>query len=317
MASRLTLYKKFLSHAKRNPSVIYCALVGSLVFAFHQANADTLYLNTNVPVHGKVLENKDGLLKVQTGDRIVWFRQEEVQRIESNNLTGKIDLDAVRREWEETDRGLTQRFGLSHAQRQQVDELIYKLQREEERFTARERLVALQQEVDIFPYCLFRYEEVSHRIAPWLLETLLKLDPTRALPTVIAALENSYFGTRAMAIALLASMNHTPALEKITAGLKDHNVEVRVTAIYALAQMRVRRATPALIDLLQDPDLRVNNAAKEALAALWQQEIGATRPTTVAEWSALWEKHKNTAEPPIQLAEIKPLIMPEEEFQDE
>src|SRR5690606_1229603 len=103
------------------------------------------------------------------------------------------------------------------------------------------------------------------------------------------------------------------AIDLIARGLVDHQHPVKIAASYALAALGAKQATPALIELLPHADQRVSNAARESLLILWAEETGDTRPATVAEWKALWDR-QTTTETPFDLAKLEPLSPEEEEI---
>jgi len=85
-------------------------------------------------------------------------------------------------------------------------------------------------------------------------------------------------------------------------------------AAYALANLGAKQASPALIDGLKHPDLRVNNASREALQALWKNEVGDQKLTTPEEWTAFWQAHAGTVSSVIETSALTPLVDPEVPF---
>lgn len=281
------------------------------------AAADTLYLKDGVQIDGKISAMPNGLYQVRIGDRTILYRESEVDRVEQNERTGRIDRQEALRRWAEQDKQLTEQFGLSAEQRRKVDALLYKLQREEERVGARNQLIAMQQEHDILPYLAFRFTEVSHRLSPWVLETLAYIDARRVLETIRGAVLHPYFGTRAKAIELLGMLQDKASVELVARGLVDHKPEVQFPTAYALANLGAKEATPALTDLLGSTDQRVRNASLDALQKLWAAELGDAKPEQAEQWAEIWKSHAISVGKSISLDGLLPLVAPEEEFQDE
>jgi hypothetical protein len=281
------------------------------------AGADTLYLKNGVQVEGKVITTPEGLLKLQVGNRSVFYRPDEVERIEENDRTGVLDREAAIAQWRVRDEELTHETGLNAEQRDRVKTLMYQLQREDERPAAQRELVALQKEMDVFRYLEYRFPGLSDRLSPWGLETMAYIDAKRALPTLRDALEKNIYLTRAKAMEILGKIGDRESAVAIARGLVDHAPEVQYTAAYALAELKARQATPALIELFDEADRRVRNAAQEALQAMWADKTGNETYNTREQWEALWQTQSATVGDAILLASLRPLVLPEEEFQQE
>lgn len=281
------------------------------------AMADTLYLKNGVRVHGVVTERPDGIYKVQSGRNTVVYRPSEVERIERNDRDGSLDMEELRARWAEHDARMTERTGLTADQRRRVKDLMYQLQTDDEakRHAVREKLIAMSEEMDVFGYLAYRFPEVSDRLSPYVLEAMFAVNPGQARAHVRDGATHVYYGTRAMAIELLARMRDAESEELILRGLADHSPEVVIAALYSLAQLGAKRSTPVMIELLAYPDLRVTNAARESLQALWRQELGDAPPGKVSEWTAFWQQQDGSSE--LKLAGLAPLIPEEWEFQDE
>ena len=298
---------------RRSTLIAVLSLVGTAALS----PADTIYLKNGVQVDGKVTTTNEGLLKLQVGDRTVIYRPSEVSSIEQNDRSGVLDREAAVARWQERNAEMTRLTGLDDEQRMRVKNLLYKLQREDERPAAQRELVALQEQMDVFRYLEYRFPGLSDRLSPWALEIMAYIDAKRALPTLREALEKNIYATRAKAIEILGKIGDRESTAFIARGLVDHAPEVRFSAAYALAALKSRQATPALIDLLQDGDRRVRNASMDALRALWADVIGQETYNTTEQWEALWAAQSGTVPGSIKLAALSPLVPPEEEFQDE
>jgi HEAT repeat protein len=284
----------------------------------HSALADTIWLDTGVKIEGVVTKRDDGLYSIKADNRVLVYRAEEVVAIEKNERTGALNMEEVQARWAEQDAALVAATGLNAEQRRAIEALLAELQQDDPsvRVKARDKLVGMQQQMDVFRYLEFLYPEASHLLAPPLIEVLAIIDAARAKPLITGALTHSFYGIRVHAIELLARMGDTTAVPQIARGLVDHNHEVRIAAAVALGTLGARNATLPLIENLKHADLRVSNSAREALKMVWG--LDATQsPETVQDWESLWEQSGSGVANKIALADLQPLIAPEEEFQNE
>lgn len=281
------------------------------------AFADSIYLKNGVRFDGVVtaVPSQEGLYRVQAGDRVVLYRESEIDRIEKNERTGHLNKDDLIRQWKERNEKLTEETGLTAEQRRQVRAIMFDLKSEDPaiRVTARERLRGLQEEFDAFGYIESLFAELSPLLAPNVLQALAEINPTRSVPLVRESAGANVAALRAMAIELMGRMRLESDVSLIARGLVDFDPQVLASAAYALATMKIRAATPALTGLLTHPNLRVSGAARQALRMLWAEELGEDPPTTVSEWTALYESQSGS-DAPIQLAGLQPLSPEEEEL---
>lgn len=291
--------------------------VGLVCCLASAVTADTLYLTTGVTIDGKVSQKEPGLYQVQIGDRVVLYQENEIDHIEQNDRTGVLDRAAIQADWEKRNQELTELTGLTADQRRRVESVMIRLKREDERVAARNELMAIHQEFDIFKYLEFVYHDFGHRFDRWVLETMCYIDSRRSLELVRSAASDTYYRTRAKAIELLGLIQDVDSVTLIARGLVDHMPEVRYNAVAALAALKVKAATPAFIELLGHPDARVSNAARESLLALWAAEVGDPKPDTAEQWNTFWAAQVGNVPGAFGLNGIEPLIKPEEEFQDE
>jgi hypothetical protein len=281
--------------------------------------ADTIYLTTGVQFDGVVTERPDGLLDVKAGDETLIYRKDEVLKIEKNTRTGHLDLNEELAKVQAELAEMEKKTGLTAEQRDRINELIASLSLEPSvRMTARDKLIALQSEMDVFRYLDYLLPSAGHFRAPYILEAMWYINRERALPIIERNVQNNYFGMRERAISLLGEYARQDSIPLIVRGLADDKLEVRIAAAYALAKCNARQATPALIDSLRHPDLRVASASKEALEAIWASETAASgTPKSADEWSEFWGIHGATIGTRFRLAELQPLVTAEEEFQNE
>lgn len=292
-------------------------LVAMLAAAAIGVHADTLRLNNGVTVDGKVTQSPDGMYQLEVKGRTLIYQPGEVLSFEKNDRTGVIDRQAAIEEWKRREQELTEITGLDPEQRQRVEPIVDRLQLEEERVAARNELIAIHKELDLFKYLQYRFEEASHRLSPWILEALCYLDSGRAAPLARDCVLHPYFGTRAKAIEVLGAMKDTSSDLLIARGLVDHKPQVVYMAATALGALGAKAATPALIELLASADPRVRNAAKGALQTIWAPAPGDTKPETPDQWQEVWKAHSALAGQPITLASLQPLVEPGMEFQNE
>ena len=288
-----------------------------IVLTLLPVSADTVYLKNGVRFDGVVtpVPEQQGLYKVKAGTRQLFYRESEIDHIEKNTRTGILDKKALLARWEERNKKLTEETGLTAEQRRLVRGLMFELKSDDvsKRIAVRDRLKALQEEFDAYGYLASLYEELSPLLAPNVLRVLTQVDPKRSIPLLQESAQSNYFGVRAIAIEMLGQLRHKESIPLVVRGLADFSRPVQISAAYALANMGVRQSTPALISLLTHADLRVSGASREALAALWREQLGDKRLKTVSEWEAFW-KSQTLSETPIQLAQLKPLSPEEDEL---
>ncbi|MBI2435618.1 MAG: HEAT repeat domain-containing protein [Candidatus Hydrogenedentes bacterium] len=289
-----------------------------LVLSCLVAAGDTLTLTTGVEVKGKVKQLPDGNYEVKVGDHTLIYQKVEIQTIVPNERDGSLNLEEIKAQEAAIQAELTQKTGLTTEQRRLVLDLVYKLKnpQSENYASARDRLVALQKEFNVFGFLMYMLPEFSHHLTPAVLEVLVRINPDQARKTLRSGLTNPYFGTRAKAIELLGNIHDSDSVAEVARGLADAMDEVKIQAAYALANLGARDTTPALIALLSNVDQRVANASKKALEALWAGQFPEKAPLTVEEWQKFWST-QSAQVGGIELASLQPLVPAAEEFQNE
>jgi hypothetical protein len=295
---------------KRKALIVLCLGAAAMTAPGH---ADTLYLQGGITVDGVVKVRPDGVYEVNTAGRTVFYRPEEVERHETNDKTGHLDMDAVKAGVQARLAELERETGLTAEQRARVNDFLNRLESgtASTRLDARDRLVAMNQEISIVRYLKTLFDQL---ITPSLLEAIYYVSPSECVPELERGVMHSNYLCRAKAIDLLALMVHRPSAPLVARGLADHKLEVKLSAAYALAKLGERAASPALVELKGQPDVKLANASQEALQALWASELpqGGAVPKTVSEWNAFLEGR--SIDGAFGLASLEPLIMPEEEF---
>lgn len=279
------------------------------------AFADTITTDVGVTFDGVVSQNADGTYTITAGDHVLIYRKEEIVNIEKNDKTGKLDLEAVNEESRKADERLTKLTGLNLAQRARVDALLLDLLQDgPPRIKARDAILAMASECDVYKYLDFLYAEATPYTQAALIEVLFKLDAGRSVERLRASLESDHPMVRAKAIEVLGQAGDSKSGDNIARGLVDPDNSVRIAAAYALATLKLRAATPALIETLKHPDLRVSGAAKEALSQMWSDVVGDKRPSNVDEWNAVWSANQKGVGKPVILTDLSPLADPAKPF---
>jgi len=290
-------------------------LCATLIGFSAAAWADTIHLNTGVSVDGIVTERPDGLYELRVGERTVIYRPSEVRSIERNERTGIMDREEAKARWDAMRKELEEKTGLNVEQRNRVDAILSELRRDgAARVRAREQLVDLSTEINVHQYLTTLLGESTPTLMPWLLEALVIIEPRQTLPILRDHLDHPHYGVRLKVIELLADAGDAASTPQIARGLADDKLEVRIATAYSLARLQARETTPALIESMKHADLRMSNASRDALHAMWQSELDGERKTTVDEWTAFFRSHSSKVNGPIQLAALKPLVLPEYEL---
>lgn len=299
--------------------ILVCASV-MLVLAALPTTADTIHLLNGATIDGEVISESADVITLRVGERTVVYRKSEIDRREENEKTGHFDRAAALARYQERDKELTEQTGLTAEQRRTVRELILGLKSEERgvRNDIHQRLVAMQQQADLYPYLELSMKEMSHILSPWVLEAMFVVAPARVLPVLPVYAAHSYNGTRKMALRLFAEAGIGSSWEFVARGLVDHYREVQIEAAKSLAALGAKGATPALLDLAALPDVYVSGASLESLQALWSGSFGESGPPqNLEEWNAFWGARVSSVPRTVRLASLEPLIEPESEYQNE
>jgi len=294
-----------------NKALLIMAVAGLAIALCTTAAADTLYLKTGVAVHGKVTDKGNGVFELEAGGRKVMYRAKDVVSVEKNDKTGVRSWDEVEAKVESRLEKMERLTGLTLEQRTRVDRLVADLATASpaQMQQIRETFIQLHQDWGLAKYFKWTF---GFSKPPWLLVAMVWIEPGEAIPILQEAAENPYFETRARAIELLGRLGHRDSAPLVARGLMDHTFDVKLAAIYALGNLNSRAATPALIEMIGQPDIKLANAAREALAAIWQTELGDLKPRTVSEWQDFVAPRGGNEG--ISLANLEPLILPEFEM---
>lgn len=288
-------------------ATLILALTGS-------AAADTLFLKDGVQVDGTVTKRPDGILEVKVDTSVVFYREDEIERIEQNDKTGAYDDAAMLAQLAEEEARLTAETGLTTEQRQRIEDYLIQLRSHDgaDRRPAREGLVTMQAEMDVFGYLEYRLPSMVPLTMPVVMEVLVSLDGPRSVPLLRKLIGHAYYGVRGKSMELLAGLQDKDSLGQIYRGLVDIRREVQIEAVNAVAKLGAAEATPALIELLAHPDLRVSNASRNALKYIWESSLGEQKLTTVDEWQSFWSGRALPGA--LALNQLTPLVEQKEEF---
>ncbi len=171
---------------------------------------------------------------------------------------------------------------------------------------AKERLLQVAQEKDIFKFLEHVTTSTTERDMPQVLEVMAAIDPVRTKEVALTKVTEEHPINRGAALKTLAQLKDSESLETIAQGMVDYDADVRMQAAEALATMGDKRATPALLKGLDSNDTKVRNASMLALQQLWGEEIGASKQ----EWATHWQRNQGTVSDPINANALEPLMTP-------
>jgi len=287
-------------------AAVLAARVGTL--------ADTVTMKDHVTYDGKVISNKDGLVRMQSGDRELCLPAADVEKVETNDKQGQaVNYAEVERLAAERDKELVAKTGLDVQDRDAVDAMLRDFFLMDEMTAKRARRALLDMAKTKNPY---RYLEMQWRdflpskLSP-LFEVMFELKPEGMREILKETVSSSSEATRATSLELLGRLKDRSALESMRRGLADEYPEVRIAAVHALSALGVREATPSLLEALKAGDPRVQNAARSALSTLWTE---ANQPSLefseFADWSKFWKAKAGEVPGAWDPKSIEPLVPP-------
>jgi len=115
-------------------------------------------------------------------------------------------------------------------------------------------------------------------IRNWGLEALGAIGDTKAIPILLAALEEEKMTVKLHALRAIRHMKCKKAVKKILPLLRDKSGGIRVNALYTLSAIGDKSAILKVQAMLKDPQWYVRQAACEALA-----EMKATKAKSALE----------------------------------
>ena len=118
------------------------------------------------------------------------------------------------------------------------------------------------------PALIAAIEEEWPKGVPTAIELLVELGDTRGAPAIISALDHEESRVRADAAKALGELGHSDAVEPLIAALKDKDSQVVNNAALALGQIGDRRAVEPLVATLEDCDYWVKKWVVQALGEL-------------------------------------------------
>ena len=276
--------------------------------------ADTVTMKDHVTYDGKVISNKDGLIRVQVGDRELTLPAADVEQVETNDKRGQtVNYEEVERLAAERDKELVAETGLEVQDRDAVDALLLDFFSMDEAAVRRARRALLDMAKTKSPY---RYLEMQWRdffpskLGP-LFEVMFDMNPDGMRENLKEMALCDSETTRAACLRCLGELRDRSSLELMKRGMADEFPEVRIAAAHGIRVLGAREATPVLIEALKAGDPRVRNAACETLTALWS-EPGQSPPEFAqhSEWRQFWKAKADGIPKAWNPNDIEPLVPP-------
>ena len=293
-------------------SMTVTVIVSALVLGC-TAFADTVYFPDGTTLDGKVTHPNANCIAVESGSGKMIFQANRVERIEENDKTGTIDLGKTSPWTIKIEKEMREKTGMSQEQREEIVRIIDRLASEDanDRALSIRRLVALQQEVDVFKFLENTMSSYGARTKPGVLEVLVALNREKGIPIVRSCATDQVASNRAAALKIMGEAKDIASLETIARGMVDVDESVRVAAATALAATGSKRTSPLLIGGLDSLDKRVVNACMVALSALWSTEDNRVQFDSADGWKQYWAERSATVPEPIRVAELEPLFVPD------
>jgi hypothetical protein len=286
------------------------ALIAAFAVA---ASADTVYFPDGTAVDGVVTQPNPNCVQIESGGGKMLVQANRIERIERNDKTGTIDLSKTSPWTLKIEKEMREKTGMTQEQREEIVRIIDRLASEDsnDRIVSIRRLVAMQQEVDVFAFLENTMSSYGARTKPGVLDVLMTLNREKAIPIVRSCATDQVASNRAAALKIMGEARDIASLDTIARGMVDVEDSVRVAAATALAATGSKRATPALIEGLDSLDQRVVNACSVALSALWNTEDAAVQFDSSDGWREFWSKKEAGIAEPIRTAQLEPLYVPE------
>ncbi|GMV93348.1 MAG: hypothetical protein AMXMBFR82_31260 [Candidatus Hydrogenedentota bacterium] len=288
------------------------ALVTGIAFAV-AASADTVYFPDGTTVDGVVTEVNANCIAIESGGGRMLVQTNRIARVEKNDKTGTLNVSKTSPWTVKIEKEMREKTGMTQEQREEIVRIIDRLAAEDnnERALSIKRLVALQQEVDVFKFLVNTMSSYGARTKPGVLEVLMAINRDDAIPVVRSCATDQVPSNRAAALKIMGEAKDVASLETIARGMVDIDESVRVAAAAALAATGSKRATPLLIDGLDNLDKRVVNACMMALTSLWSTEESPVKFDAPEGWKSFWAERETSVAEPIRIAQLEPLFVPE------
>ncbi len=294
-----------------------CVLMLAVLLFSVSGVADTFFLRSGVPVHGRLVRTDETHYYVQSGEREIRLLRTDVARIEENDNDGTLDRDAIEQRLEERERELYERTGLTREERDAIQELVRLLDDNDPVTSgdARRKLTAMAEDARVFGYIESLLPAILPVYLPTLLRVLAQADSAKALVVMRDYVSYPEQNTRASAVELLGVLRDESALPLMMRGLLDHEPVVRLAACTALAAIGAKEATPLLLANYNHPDLRVESYVREALSIIWNIDDAEEQGLTSKEdWEALWNENSLDVIITVDTSTLEPLVEPGTRF---
>lgn len=277
------------------------------------ASADTVYFPDGTAVDGVVTYPNPNCVQIESGGGKMLVQANRIERIEKNDKTGTIDLSKTSPWTVKIEKEMREKTGMTREQREEIVRIIDRLASEDsnERTTSIRRLVAMQQEVNVFAFLENTMSSYGARTKPGVLEVLMTLNREKAVPIVRSCATDPAAANRAAALKIMGEAKDVASLETIARGMVDVEESVRVAAATALAATGSKRATPVLLEGLGNLDQRVVNACLAALSSLWSTEDALVQFDSPDGWQEFWAEREAGIAESIHMAQLEPLFVPE------
>ncbi len=291
--------------------LIIAAVVPAFVLVT-AASADTVYFPDGTAVDGVVTHPNANCIAIESGGGKMLIQANRVERIETNDKTGTVNLSKTSPWTIKIEKEMREKTGMTQEQREEIVRIIDRLGSDDanERLLSIRRLVALQQEVDVFKFLVNTMSSYGARTKPGVLEVLMALNREKAIPIVRDCATDQVASNRAAALTIMGKAKDVASLETIARGMVDVDTSVRIAAATALAATGSKRATPLLIEGLDNLDKRVVNACNVALSALWSTDDALVQFDSADGWNRFWGDRSVAVTEPLRMAELEPLFVP-------
>jgi len=283
------------------------AVCAGCTLAVSQAHADTIYFNDGTSLDGKVTYPNENSVRLGLEGGYMLFQADRVDRVEKNDKVGKYSLHNNVHHLRHNEI-VMETTGLTPDEKAELFDMMKPLRSGDAREVAqaKERLLAVAQQKDIFTFLEHVTTSTTERDMPEIFDVMARIDPERTKGVMLEKVTAEHPTNRAAALKTLARLKDSENIETIAQGIVDHDPQVRQEAAEALAILGDRRATPALLKGIESNDTRVRNASMLALQQLWNEDIGADP----GKWRSHWQRMQSSVSDPVDANTLKPLMKP-------
>lgn len=274
---------------------------------------DTVRLKDGTTLYGKAVQLNENSVRISFEKGSMTIPASQIASIEENDKVSDLDLNKVHPLAEKRRQELSERTGLTGEQRTLIRKAMGPLNSSDPMAVAeaRQRLVALNKEMNVFQFLDASLPYLTDRYVPEVMRTMSEIDPERALPVLRERTLDVSPQSRGAAVELLGKVGGAQQVLTIARGLVDHEPEVRIAAAKGLAIAKDKGATPALLEGLDSAEAQVRNACRAALRAIWSTDSNAVDFESSNQWKGFWASRVATIEKTVDPARLAPLVVPE------